>query len=203
LVTIGLSSLDSGRAVGTYSAEELSAIEDSQNSYNDQNGGIIKLFVSEYSEKWGFSATMSGTKSSGYTVAFRGTQLTSLLDWYNNVLQAFGIPTPQYSMAKTLAKVIYERTGGNVRFVGHSLGGGLASAAAMVTGARAITINAAGLHKWTASGGDPNVSALFIRGDILSFAQDFTILPKAYGQRSSFNPPRGATPLGYHGSNMF
>lgn len=203
LVTIGLSSLDSGRAVGTYSEEELSAIKDSQNSYNDQNGGIIKQFAAEYSEKWGLSATMSGTKSIGYTVAFRGTQLTSLMDWYTNILQALGIPTPQYTVAKSLAKIIYEQTGGNVRFVGHSLGGGLASAAAMVTGARAITINAAGLHRWTASGGNPNVSALFIRGDILSFGQDFSILPKAYGQRSGFNPPRGASPIGYHGSDMF
>jgi RHS repeat-associated protein len=203
LITVGLSSLDSARSVGAYSSEEQSAIKDSQNSYNDNNGGIIRKFAPEYSEKWGFSATMSGTEATGYTVAFRGTQMTSLADWYTNILQAFGIPAPQYTMAKYLAKNIYEQTGGNVRFVGHSLGGGLASASAMVTGARAITINAAGLNPWTASGGNPNVSALFIRGDILSFGQDFSLLPKAYGQRSGFNPPRGATPIGYHSSDMF
>ena len=129
--------------------------------------------------------------------------MTSLADWYNNVLQAFGIPSPQYEMAKSMARRIYDQTNGNVRFVGHSLGGGLASAAGMVTGARTITLNAAGLNRWTASGGNPKVSALFIRGDILSFGQDFSPLPKAYGQRSGFNPPRGASPIGYHSSDMF
>ncbi len=202
LVTVGLTSLGNGRTIGDYTEEEQRAIIASRDSYNNSTE-MIKTFIPGYSEKWGFSATMTGNKSIGFIIAFRGTSLLSVFDWYNNILQAFGIETPQYAMAKQMARDIYDLTNGNVKFVGHSLGGGLASAAGMVTGARVITINSAGLNPWTASGGKPNIDALYIRGDILSLVQDFSPLPNAYGRRSAFNPPRGATPFGLHGIDMY
>lgn len=203
IVSVGLGSIGKGKAVGDYTAEEQLGIDAAKDAYNDDATGMLKRMAPKYSQAWGLSATMSGNAQDGYIVAFRGTQLLSLADWYNNVLQAFGIPTPQYAMAKYIGRAVYDQTHGNVTFVGHSLGGGLASAAGMVTGARVITINAAGLHPWTASGGSPDVTAHFIKGDILSFIQDNSPLPNAYGRRGGFDPPGLATPFGYHSSNWF
>ena len=71
-------------------------------------------------------------------------------------------------------------------FVGHSLGGGLASAAAGRTGLDAITFNAAGVSK-TYRGAPGKIVANYIRGDILSFLQDISPLPNAAGSRVSFS----------------
>jgi hypothetical protein len=67
----------------------------------------------------------------------------------NNFPQSVGLETDYYDRAMRLALKL---KGGGIDFeiAGHSLGGGLASAAAAVTGARATTLNAAGLHPATA-----------------------------------------------------
>ncbi|WP_312320499.1 XVIPCD domain-containing protein [Stenotrophomonas sp.] len=51
-----------------------------------------------------------------------------------------------YDRAMGLAALLNDRVGNNFEIAGHSLGGGMASAASAVTGARATTFNAAGLH---------------------------------------------------------
>src|SRR3546814_20059195 len=58
--------------------------------------------------------------------------------------------TQQYNPAVELAKEAEVAFGdGNVVFAGHSLGGGLASAAALSVDASAVTFNAAGLSNET------------------------------------------------------
>src|SRR3546814_2651561 len=58
--------------------------------------------------------------------------------------------TQQYNQAVALAKEAEVAFGdGNVVFTGHSLGGGLASAAALSVDASAVTFNAAGLSNET------------------------------------------------------
>ena len=203
LVTNGLNPQNQAKPTGNYTSEQEIALSVSNSSYLDNSGGIILDYAPEYQDSWGFSAAMYGSKESGFVVSLRGTQLLSLADWYSNVLQAFGIPNPQYQMVKSLARTIYDRTGGNVLFVGHSLGGGLASAAAMVTGANAITFNAAGLHPWTASGGRPQIAALYIQGEILSLVQDISPLPNASGQRIGFSPKGVSNPIGLHSIESF
>jgi len=85
---------------------------------------------------------------------------------------------------------------------GHSLGGGLASAATMAGGLQAETFNAAGLHQNTI-GRIPNVQphqirAYYIDWDLLSFAQDhlnFVVsgvgidVPSASGIRQELDGP--------------
>jgi len=86
--------------------------------------------------------------SERYVVAFRGSQ--SGEDWKNDFEQAAGFNSASYSKALEIGKTI-ARSDANVTFTGHSLGGGLASEAAIASGREADTFNAAGLAPGTIS----------------------------------------------------
>lgn len=75
-------------------------------------------------------------------LAFAGTE--TMVDWKTNLLQGLGFESAQYTMAIDIAESY-----GAITFTGHSLGGGLASAAAIHTGGTATVFNAAGLHNNT------------------------------------------------------
>lgn len=70
-------------------------------------------------------------------------------DFLNNGQQGVGMRSDYYDRAMGLASTIKDNLGDNFEIAGHSLGGGMASAASAVTGARATTFNAAGLHPQT------------------------------------------------------
>lgn len=72
-------------------------------------------------------------------------------DFLNNGQQGIGMRSDYYDRAMQLGALLNQKTGGNFEISGHSLGGGMASAASAVTGVRATTFNAAGLHPDTAS----------------------------------------------------
>jgi pimeloyl-ACP methyl ester carboxylesterase len=76
---------------------------------------------------------------------------------------------------------VREALGDNVLVVGHSLGGGMAAAAAHATGWRAITFNAAGVHTNYREGTPGDIRAHYIVGEILTTLQDMTPLPAAVG----------------------
>lgn len=83
-----------------------------------------------------------------YVLAFAGTDDAhdAAVDYWNAIHKM----TNQYEFAMRIGERFALEFGeGNsqVLFVGHSLGGGLATAAAIVTGRRAITYNAAGLSE--------------------------------------------------------
>lgn len=121
-----------------------------------------------------------------YVMAFRGTQTSE--DWMENLAQGTGQvgsgqsnPTKNqsYARAKKLAtklSVNARTVDADVSFTGHSLGGGMASAASAVTGRPAATFNAAGLHRNTVGGALPSppapVDAYFTPTDILNGVQD-------------------------------
>ncbi|MGV8959979.1 MAG: hypothetical protein ACOH1V_06280 [Stenotrophomonas sp.] len=67
-------------------------------------------------------------------------------DFLNNGQQCIGMRSDYYDRAMLLATRLNAETRGRFEIAGHSLGGGMASAASAVTGARATTFNAAGLH---------------------------------------------------------
>jgi type VI secretion system secreted protein VgrG len=111
----------------------------------------------------------------------------------------------------TLAQQLNQALGAksDVLYTGHSLGGGLASAAAVVTGRSAVTFNAAGLNERTVErflGAAPsmtneNIQAYYVVGDAVSLLQDFTPLPNAVGQRIPLMPRLPGivmTPIGLH-----
>jgi hypothetical protein len=116
-----------------------------------------------------------------YVVSFRGTQSSG--DWATNARQALGANTDHYQRALQIGDKVARSGNDNVTFTGHSLGGGLASAAAVASGRDAVTFNAAGLSDATirsantirssaGAGSAGNVDAYFVRGDILSGLQD-------------------------------
>ena len=90
-------------------------------------------------------------------IAYTGTE--DMPDWFTNLEQGVGIETEQYDRAMKLAQaVVTNSPKGTVDITGHSLGGGLASAGAAVTGVKAYTFNAAGLHQATVGRAPYNVT---------------------------------------------
>ncbi len=109
-------------------------------------------------------------------IVFRGTN--SLNDWESNILQSIGYESSHYNKALAIAQAINESGNSqNIKFVGHSLGGGLAASAALLSGADAITFNAAGVHKETVERlGEiqpANIEAYHVKGELLTRMQKF------------------------------
>jgi Lipase (class 3) len=117
-----------------------------------------------------------------YVVAFRGST-SDRRDWISNGQQAAGLNSDHYSRALAVGRALARNEAVPVTITGHSLGGGLASAAAIASGRDATTFNAAGLSQNTinqantirnaeGAAGVANVSAFYVRGEILSVLQD-------------------------------
>lgn len=116
-----------------------------------------------------------------YVVAFRGS--TSAADWRSNLQQGVGISSDHYRKALAIGSKLALASNANVTITGHSLGGGLASATAIAAGRNATTFNSAGLsdatinqarniHDASNVASNDNVSAYYVRGEILSAIQD-------------------------------
>jgi len=123
----------------------------------------------------GFRAVLFRNNKSGeYVLSFSGTNPESLVDWQNNLAQGMGLPTPQYNQAIYYANKIMQDYGLNtddITFVGHSLGGGLASAAAHSVCGNATTFNAAGLNWLYKTCKTAKIDAYITEGDILNKVQ--------------------------------
>jgi len=124
------------------------------------------------------------------TLAFKGTTPSNLGDWKNNAQQGLNAHSDYYERAVDMG-LRMERAGaaGSMNITGHSLGGGLASAAASASGADAYTFNASGLHpdtlaRYGASDQNPNILAYHVKGEVLTGAQNLTPIPEARGTRS-------------------
>lgn len=160
-----------------------------------------------------------------YVVAFRGSQTGE--DWKNNVQQALGLNSESYAKALEIGKAI-ARVDADVSFTGHSLGGGLASAAAVASGREAVTFNASGLSDRTIAGarsiasangrGAASVHAFYVPGDALHLIQEggdraigFTLggiaggaladAPEAYGTQHALPDVRPADRNWFEGLN--
>lgn len=128
------------------------------------------------------------------TLAFKGT--STLEDWKNNLAQAANFESPYYKKAVELGKLLGE-SNANVDITGHSLGGGMASAASVASGNAATTFNAAGLHPKTVGryGGSPQsspVQAYRVSGEVLTGVQEPGL--KAYGAGAGASTALGLGP---------
>lgn len=98
----------------------------------------------------GFKPTLVFKGSRGHVLENGELRDTSLEDFVgNNLPQSIGLETDYYTRSMAVAEIL-KRAGLAFDITGHSLGGGMASAASAVTGMRAVTFNAAGLHPETA-----------------------------------------------------
>jgi hypothetical protein len=131
----------------------------------------IKTWNQKYN---GFYAAAYRNLSDGHVVvAFRGTEPTSVMDWVADGQQALGGASGQYANAISVAQQAQAEYGASTEFTGHSLGGGLASAASLKTGLHADTFNPANLNPMSyAYYGlnpfkDANVDTWRVNGEIL------------------------------------
>lgn len=195
----------------------------------DANGNRVNIDPASLEDpSTGFRAAIYQNQQGQYVVAYAGTDPSELPDLGADASQAFGLGAKQYNQAISLAKKAEVEFGdGNVVFTGHSLGGGLASAAALATDASAVTFNSAGLSNETLRGlgFNPNaareqvadsgqVRRYTVNSDPLTLAQQdipaipvpFTPLtispPNAVGHELRIALPEGTTPvIGAHGGS--
>ncbi|BFO09313.1 hypothetical protein GGER_18230 [Serratia rubidaea] len=73
--------------------------------------------------------------------------IKNINDWVNNGAQGMGANSEYYEKAVKIGDRIFKYP--NVDIAGHSLGGGMASAASIAGGKPAWTFNAAGLNSGT------------------------------------------------------
>ncbi len=187
----------------------------------DAEGNEIPIDPALLSTSEGFDAAIYQNDQGEYVVAYRGTDdwgLSPSGDADDNGLQGLGFETGQYKDAVALGEAAQRVFGeGNVVFTGHSLGGGLASAAALATGTPGVTFNASGLSDQTLEslGFNPNavrdqaadsgqLRRYIVNGDPLNAAQqDLPVIPilgmsppNAVGHELRVDPPAGMGGLG-------
>lgn len=149
----------------------------------------------------GFYAAVYRSDIDGsYRLVYRGSESSQWKDWHdwqNNFLQGTGQDAKQYEQAVALAQKFNAAYGpDNASIAGHSLGGGLASAASLATGLPANTFNAAGLSDYTMEkyGLDPSqagglIDAYQTDGEVLTWVQEHSPLsplaPDAVGTTHS------------------
>lgn len=98
----------------------------------------------------GYKPVVAFKGSSGAVMTSKGLRDTGTEDFVaNNFPQSVGLETDYYDRAMRLASNLKSH-GLDFELTGHSLAGGMASAASAVTGIEATTFNAAGLHPQTA-----------------------------------------------------
>ncbi|MBV8873364.1 MAG: DUF2974 domain-containing protein [Metakosakonia sp.] len=138
------------------------------------------------------------------TVVFRGTRPDKMIDWANNAAQGMGLNSSYYNKAVSIGSKLADNAG-KIDIAGHSLGGGLASAAGMASGKATWTFNAAGLNSGTVAkyggeliGDGSAISAFRVNGEILTKTQEisFSDLQDANFDTSLFALKTGV-------SNMF
>ncbi len=169
--------------------------------------------------KTGFDAAIYQNAQGQYVVAYRGTDSWSLGqggDATTNAGQGAGLRTEQYQQAIDLARRADKVFGpGNVAITGHSLGGGLASAAMLAVDAPGVTFNAAGLSDNSLRSlgfASPNavrseladsgqIRRYNVAGELLTNVQQGTALPDAVGHELRIAPPAGGgrDPVTLHG----
>jgi len=112
--------------------------------------GQIGLGAAAFSDN-GFDAILLYSAAEDrYVLSFRGTDNVGD-DWDTNIAQGQGEPARQYDLALALAMDITTvLPSEDISYTGHSLGGGLATFAAIATHREATVFNSAALHHATA-----------------------------------------------------
>ncbi|KRE94438.1 hypothetical protein ASG87_17700 [Frateuria sp. Soil773] len=149
----------------------------------------------------GFRAAVYQDAGGNHVLAFAGSN--DIKDWLDNARQGVGLPAAEYNQAVALATQAKVAFGHDLAIIGHSLGGGLASMAALATDTPAVTFNASGLNDATLRRlipeGDPAalkrqaeqglVRRYAVDGEVLTSAQEGTPLPDAVGHKIALHDP--------------
>jgi hypothetical protein len=157
----------------------------------------------------GLSISVFVNDNGGCTIAFRGTEATSIRDWRTDAANAVGVVTGQYSNAIEFAVAFKDAYGAaGIDFVGHSLGGGLAAAASMATGLTATTFNAAGVgnrivrkQNLDATNANNLITNYYNTLDPLTIGQVLTPFPNARGTQVNV-PMAGLSTSGHSSASV-
>ena len=146
----------------------------------DESGFRAEIYLPDSSVLGpGYKPVLAFKGSSGQVMTPDGLRDTGSEDFVaNNFPQSVGLETDYYDRAMALARDL-KLAGLDFELTGHSLAGGMASAASAVTGVEATTFNAAGLHPQTAKRfGEQNglpvydvshrITAYQVQGELLS-----------------------------------
>ena len=155
--------------------------------------------------KTGFKADIYKDKNGDYVLVYRGTysdpdhpENDLIHDWSkewtdDNMKQGLGMGSKQYKKSIELAKKVKkgsERQGKQLTIAGHSLGGGLATAAGAATGSKTYAFCPAGVHpntykKYGVQNPDTSkVHTYYSNQDFLNMASNnLSLMPKAAGER--------------------
>ncbi|QXO16300.1 PAAR domain-containing protein [Vibrio ostreae] len=117
------------------------------------------------------------------TLVFRGTEMDSGSDWIKGNLSQGAVGRSSYYKQAVKTVLNIQDQGVDIEIAGHSLGGGLASAASKASGYPATTFNAAGLHRNTVANygvasemqsADSLVTGYRVDGEVLTRVQEKT-----------------------------
>jgi hypothetical protein len=173
-------------------AEELATLDISASSLAPEDTDFRAAVYKKDPVVWG------DNPQPAYELVFRGSTLAPE-DWQNNFAQNANDESSYYQRATDLGNAIFAKGQvQNVQLVGHSLGGGLASAAQGGSGSAATTFNSAGLHPKTVARyskvadrmqAEPDkILAYQVEGEVLTSTQERGVTSwfasPAVGQRS-------------------
>ncbi|EEX17675.1 DUF4280 domain-containing protein [Prevotella veroralis] len=153
----------------------------------------------------GFKADIYKDKNGDYVLVYRGTysdpdhpENDLVHDWSkewtdDNMRQGLGMGSEQYKKSIKLAEKVKqgsEKQGKQMTIAGHSLGGGLATAAGAATGSKTYAFCPAGVHpntykKYGVQNPDTSkVHTYYSNKDFLNMASNnLSLMPKAAGER--------------------
>jgi hypothetical protein len=157
-----------------------------------------------HNKKSGFDAGFYRGPDGQVVLAFCGTDQGK--DWPQNIGQGIGLQTKQYEDAIELGRQAKKAYGRELLLTGHSLGGGLASAAAVISDTPAVTYNSAGVHNNTFSrenidpaaakeyAAEGLIRSYSVKNELLTHLQEDSIplkwaLPDALGHRIELPDP--------------
>ncbi|MDR1484080.1 MAG: DUF2974 domain-containing protein [Planctomycetaceae bacterium] len=134
---------------------------ETQISQYNSNGFKTQLYHDQHSDK--------------FILGFSGTIPTNINDWRTNFNQFFGKKAEQYIRGIELVNNIREDYIDRVIVTGHSLGGGIATVAAIARQLKCITFNPPAIHKNTLKQFEPinytninkQISRFVVAGEIL------------------------------------
>jgi Protein of unknown function (DUF2974) len=137
-----------------------------------EQAGLSKDAISDTARS-GFHATIyRNEKTKEIAIAYRGTQMSSLVDWTNNAAaraqkdRDSQLVVRQYAAAYDLARYVQQQHPGyKIALTGHSLGGAMAAYAGDKTNNKVITFNAA--RNLYATGNNPNQVNIVVPNDVV------------------------------------
>ena len=158
--------------------------------------------------KTGFKADIYKDKNGDYVLVYRGTysdpdhpENDLVHDWSkewtdDNMRQGLGMGSEQYNKSIDIAKKVNRNKpkGKQLTITGHSLGGGLATAAGAATGSKTYAFCPAGVHPNTykmygvQNPDTSKVHTYYSNQDFLNMASNnLSLMPKAAGERIMLN----------------